>query len=238
MRSTWCTRSSSYAAMTATAIVRRALEGSGIELVGSCGIEAYDARAPAELRSPAWVPNARGLIVAASAGPQLWRAFRARLEAKPELLGSRHPYDAFVAELLGRADAALHREGVRFHRFDAGLEAPVRVDFLAMARLVGLGSPGPFALLIHPRHGAWWALRGAWIVDAEVEPPAEERRLCDGCPAPCVGGWENAGGIPRATAEVRSRCVIGQDSRYDEDQIGYHYDRAATLARMLQKRAI
>jgi hypothetical protein len=222
--------------VTATAIVRRALEGTGIELVGSCGIEAYDAHAPASLRSSGWLPGARGLIVAASAGPGLWRAFRAQVDARPELWASAHPYDTFVAQLLSRADAALEREGVRFRRFEAAFHAPVRVDFLAMAGLVGLGSPGPFALLIHPRHGAWWALRGAWIVDAEVDPPLEAGRPCAGCPAPCVGGWKNAGGISLATPAVRSRCVIGQDSRYDDEQIAYHYDRTAAVARLLRAR--
>jgi hypothetical protein len=224
--------------MTATDVVRRALEGTGIELVGSCRIDEYDARAPAPLRSASWLPGARGLVVAGSAGPRLWRAFRARFEVRPELLAMADPYDTFVGELLARADAALEGEGVPFRRFDAAVYAPVRLDFVAMARLVGLGSPGPFGLLIHPRYGAWWALRGAWLVDADVDPAVEAPSPCAGCPAPCVGGWANAGPIARATADVRSRCVVGQDSRYDVEQIGYHYDRAATVARMLQKSAI
>jgi epoxyqueuosine reductase QueG len=109
------------------------------------------------------------------------------------------------------------------------------VDFVALARLVGLGSPGPFGMLIHREHGAWWALRGAWLVDAEVDPPLDHRPPCKGCPAPCVGGWSNAGQLTAATLETRSRCVVGQRSRYDNDQIAYHYDRTATVTRLRRR---
>jgi|HubBroStandDraft_5_1064220.scaffolds.fasta_scaffold279025_2 hypothetical protein len=218
---------------TATSIVRRALEGTGIELVASCDADAYDACAPGPLRSTVCLPGARGVVVAGSAGPALWRAFAARTAERPALLRSAHPYDDFVASLLARADAALGEAGVRFRRFEAAVHAPVQVDFLALARLVGLGSPGPFGLLIHREHGPWWALRGAWIVDAPVDaraPHLDAPGPCADCSAPCVGGWANAGGIERATAEVRARCVVGQPSRYDGDQVAYHYGRAATVA--------
>jgi hypothetical protein len=216
----------------ATAVVREALTGTGIELVGSCPVAAYDARAPQAFRSAALMAGARGVIVAASAGPALWRAFRRHVDAEPAGWDAPHPYDAFVATLLARADNALADAGVSFRRFDAAFRAPVRVDFLALAGLVGLGSTSPFRLFIHDEHGPWWALRGAWLVDAEVEPPLPHRAPCTGCPAPCVGGREHGGDIARATPEVRARCIVGQASRYDDDQIAYHYDRANTVARL------
>jgi hypothetical protein len=216
----------------ATSLVRGALEGTGIELVSSCGVAAYDACAPDPLRSRVWLPGARGVIVAGSAGPMLWRGFLGRMRERPELWSEAHPYDEFVAGLLARADAALDDAAVRYRRFEAAFGAPVRMDFVALARLVGLGSPGPFGLLIHRQHGPWWALRGAWMVDAEVEAPPAADAPCAGCSAPCVGGWANAGGIAQATAEVRGRCVVGQGSRYDDDQIAYHYDRAETAGRL------
>jgi hypothetical protein len=220
----------------ATALVRDALAGTGIELVASCGAQAYDRRAPASLRSGALVPGARGVVVAASAGPGLWRRFLAATEASPERWDAPHPYDAFVAETLDRADSALRAASISFARFEAAFHAPVRVDFVALGELVGLGTRGPFNLLIHPVHGPWWALRGAWIVAAEVEPAAAAGAPCATCAAPCVGGREGAGGAAvMATPEVRSRCVVGQSSRYDEDQIAFHYDRLATVARLRER---
>ncbi len=143
-----------------------------------------------------------------------------------------HPYDAFVATTLARADAALTREGIASRRFDAAFHAPVRIDFLALAALVGLGSPSPFALHIHETHGPWWALRGAWLVDADVAPPLVHRPPCAGCAAPCVGGRAALGTLVAATPEVRARCVVGQASRYDDEQIAYHYDRERAVEKL------
>jgi hypothetical protein len=220
----------------ATGIIRDALAGTGIELVASCGVAAYDAEAPAGLRSAELMRGARGVVVAASAGTRLWRRFCEHMDADRSRWAQEHPYDAFIGATLARADEALARAGVRFRRFDAAFHAPVRLSFIALARLVGLGAPGPFMLAIHPEHGPWWALRGAWLVDAEVDPPLALAPRCAGCDAPCVGGWQNAGGIAHATPEVRARCVVGQASRYDDDQIAYHYDRENALRR-LQKSA-
>jgi hypothetical protein len=220
---------------TATGIVRTALAGSGIEIVASCGIEAYDARAPHDYKAALLLPGARGLVVAASAGPLLWRRFRERTRDQPGWWDQAHPYDAFVAEALQQADGALASAGVGYRRFEAAFHAPLRVNFLALAAAVGLGAPGPFGLLIHPVHGPWWALRGAWLVDGDVEGPQVAAAPCATCTAPCVGGWEHAGAqIGETTPEHRLRCPVGVSSRYDDDQIAYHYDRDATVKRLRQ----
>jgi hypothetical protein len=215
----------------ATALVREALRGSGIELVASCPIEAYDARAPAEFQSRLLLPGARGVVVAGSAGPALWRAFRAHMDARSGSWEEEHPYDTFVASILARADAALARAGIAFLRYEAAFHAP-RVNFVALAELVGLGSASPFGLLVHESHGPWWALRGAWLVDADVEPARRHVPPCEGCAAPCVGGRDRQHELPEATAEMRARCVVGQGSRYDDDQIAYHYDRENAVVRL------
>lgn len=213
--------------MTATALVREALRGSGVDLVASCGVRAWDERAPHVLQTAALMRDARGVVVAASAGPALWRELGARAPWQRE-----HPLDTLVAEVLARADQALARAGVRFRRFEASFHAQPRLDFVALGEIAGLGSRGPFGMLIHEQHGPWWALRGAWLVDADVEPPPAHRPPCAGCAAPCVSGWDRARGVvAQATFEVRSRCVLSA-SRYDDDQIAYHSDRAATIARL------
>ncbi len=204
-------------------VVERALVGSGIDMVGSCDVGAWDARAPAGRRSRDLFPSARGVVVVASGGPDLWRALR----ASPDGGGwnSEHPLDDFVARALDRADAALAAEGVGFRRFEPTLRAPLLLDFRALGEIVGLGSLGPFGMLIHAERGAWWGLRGAWLVDAEVDPPLLHIPPCLGCAAPCVASApRDAAGIARATADVRSRCVVGQASRYDAEQIAYHYE--------------
>ncbi|MBV9948395.1 MAG: hypothetical protein JOZ69_16205 [Myxococcales bacterium] len=213
-------------------LVRSALAGTGLDVVGSAGVAAYDARAPEAYRSAVLLDGARGLIVVGSAGPTLWRRLRERMDPEPARWGEPHPLDRFVRSLLDRADAALAGAGVRFRRFEAAFDAEPRMPFATLAQIAGLGSPGPFGMLIHPVHGAWWALRGSYLVDTEVADAPRSRPACEGCAAPCVGGWHNAEGVPRATVEARSRCVVGQASRYDDDQIAYHYDRMVILERL------
>ena len=172
----------------AAVIVRSALAGTGIEVVGSCPVAAYNARAPGEFHSDRFLPGARGLVVAASAGPGLWRAFREHVRAGGASWDDPHPYDDFVAELLSRADEALAARGIRACRFEARFDAPA-----AMAA----------------------------------------RPACEGCAAPCVGGWGNAGSeMQMATTEARGRCVVGQGWRYEEEQIGYHYERERAVERL------
>jgi hypothetical protein len=195
--------------------------------VASCDVEAYDRAAPEAFQSNLWLAGARGLVVVGSAGPELWRRLR---EGQGDVVASSpgeaavdaNPLDRSVSRILGRGDSALASAGIAFRRFEAAVDASPRVDFLALGRLVGLGSPGPSGLLIHPVHGPWWALRGAWLVDAPVDPYVAPARPCEGCAAPCVGGWGHAGDVRLATPETRGRCVVGQASRYDDDQIAFH----------------
>ena len=206
--------------------IAAALAGSGIDLVGSSSIDAYDARAPMHLRSAALFPRARGVVVVASAGRALWRAFRAvhlATPARSSLLDGPHPLDDHVASVLARADQALVVLGVAYRRFEPTLHARPALDFRALGELTGLGSMGPFGMLIHAEHGAWWALRGAYLVDANVAPPATHVPPCAGCAAPCVGGRDASPAIDLATPAVRARCIVGQASRYDDEQIAYHY---------------
>jgi hypothetical protein len=79
--------------------------------------------------------------------------------------------------------------------------------------------------LIHPAHGPWWALRAAYLVDVDVQPTPEIVAPCLGCAAPCVANEPRPIPLDRSTAEMRRRCPIGVASRYDDEQIAYHYAR-------------
>ena len=215
----------------ANRVVREALAPSGIDLVASCGVETYDARAPSVARSSALMPKARGVVVVASAGRGLWRAFRAYMREDASRWDREHPLDDYAAEHLARAGDALAERGIAHRRFEPTIYADPALDFRALGELVGLGSLGPFGMLIHKEHGAWWALRGAFFVDAEVDPPCALPRPCDGCAAPCLSGKGRLE-VVDASPEVRARCVVGQGSRYDDEQIAYHYDREATRTRL------
>src|ERR1700722_6464110 len=219
--------------MNAVDVVAQALAGTGLDLVASCGTGAYDRRAPPGFQSSALMSRARGLIVVGSAGRALWGEVLKAAEGDETFWERVHPLDGYVGTLLDRADIALARAGIGSRRFEPILrELPVqRLDFRALAEIAGLGSTGPFGLVIHPLHGPWWALRGAWLVDVEVAEPTAYPAPCAGCHAPCVGDGP-AEGILRATALVRSRCIVGTESRYTDEQIRYHYEPETTVAKL------
>jgi hypothetical protein len=219
--------------MNAVEIVEEALAGTGLNLVSACGIEAYDRRAPRGFRSDALMSRARGLIVAGSAGRELWAGLRRAAEGEDAFWDKPHPLDGYVGTLLDRVDIALARARIGSRRFEPLVgELPAHsLDFRALGEITGLGTMGPFGLVIHPVHGPWWALRGAWLVDVEVVEPSASPAPCAGCHAPCLGSARPEG-ILLATALVRGRCIVGQESRYLEEQVGYHYDREATVAKL------
>ena len=211
-------------------LVRAALGETGLDLVGAASVAAYDARAPAGRRARELFAPARGLLVVGSAGRGLWARVRAAA-GKGE-----HRVDDYVESALGLADAALAKEGVGFRRLLPTFAFTPRADFVALGEIANLGRMGPFGLLIHPEHGPWWALRGAYLVDREVEPTPAMAHPCAGCAAPCVGGPGRTLSIAEATPEVRTRCVVGPASRYDDEQIAYHYGRAVADVRLSGER--
>ncbi len=179
------------------------------------------------------MPRARGVVVVGSAGGELWEELRRAAEGDSSFWWRPHPLDAHVANALDQADLALARSGIGSRRFEPTLAASPShgIDFRALGELTGLGSMGPFGLVIHPVHGPWWALRGAWLVDVAVLEPNTFPAPCAGCHAPCLGSARPEG-ILLATALVRRRCIVGQDSRYSDEQIAYHYDRDAALEKL------
>ncbi len=221
--------------MDLSRIVAAALAGTGINVVGSCGIEAYDQRAPRGFRSEALMPRARGVVVVGSAGRDLWEGLRASSEGGV-WWESAHPLDDFVGRLLDRVDVALGRARIGSRRFEPRLdESPENtLDFRALGEIAGLGSVGPFGLVIHPAHGPWWALRGAWLVDVPAEEPTAHPAPCAGCHAPCLGPTRPEG-VLLATLSVRGRCIVGQASRYSDEQVAYHYDRDATVTKLREQ---
>lgn len=211
--------------MEAAAIVAGALAGSGIELVATAPVDRWDARAPAHARARALHAGARAVIVAASAGPALFRRFEAWRSERDEGAGD-HPFDAFVARALDDVDEALRANGVGFRRFEPTYGFSPAIDFRALGEIVGLGHVGPFGLLVHPVHGPWIALRGAWLVDRDAVPPAIAPSPCAGCARPCVEGESLPIGLDRSTARMRLRCIVGAESRYDDAQIAFHYEKS------------
>ena len=175
----------------------------------------FDAAAPPPFRCDVVHPPARSVLLVATAGPWHWRAFLEWLAVDPvaRLGRQAHPLDAFTADVFARRVDA---PGARI--VFPTLAKPVRLDFVKMAELAGLGRTGELGfVLVDERFGAWLGLRAAIFTPEELPDGAVARRLCDGCAAPC-----------RAPADPLARrlaCSVRPDLAYDELQRIYHYDR-------------
>ncbi len=222
----------------------------GLNLSGVVAVPAWDRVARPGHRSADLLPGARSIVVFGSAGPALWAAMLRQLRADPRLLADHeHPLDACVRRAVGSAAPLLEHTSHRW--FFAAADETVHIDFRTLALLGGLGAHSRLGLLIHPRHGPWLGLRAAVFVDAALPAsPAVAQSPCEGCAAPCMaacpahalssGDWDVVrcsrfhldSDRCRDTCHSRLACPVGSASRYDDDELHYHYDRAAGRRRL------
>ncbi len=179
-------------------------------------------------------PRALGLLVGNTRA--LWPHFQQACAARPELALAAHPLDHYVIDSTARAASALL--GQHHVSYFAHVTQPRALPIQRLAELVGFAALSPSHLAIHEHYGPWWALRAVVVVDIEgpsLAPP-EPARPCQGCAAPCVAALERAraasgpvldsGSVTRHAAEwiaVREACPVGQASRYNDQQLRYHY---------------
>lgn len=115
--------------------------------------------------------TARTVVMAGNVGSAFW----AKVQASPEGKGP-NPIDRWTARVLGEIAAGLGIEvvfpfgGPPWHPFQ-------RWALRADPEL----SSSPLGILIHPDHGLWHALRGAFLIEAELGLPPP-----DGRPSPCL----------------------------------------------------
>jgi hypothetical protein len=129
------------------------------------------------------------------------------------------------------------------------------VPLARLGALAGWHHPSPLGLGIHPEHGLWFAYRALVVLaapDLEPTPPAPGGPPCESCvDQPCLracpaGAVDPAGFRVRECVEFRVReaspcqdrclarlaCPVGAASRYDPDQLAYHYLQSlATIRR-------
>jgi epoxyqueuosine reductase QueG len=208
-----------------------------MNLVGATSVAAYDARVASGRPLADRAGDARGIVVVANGGADLWHAFRA---AMPADHGEHDPLDRFTRAAV--EDAARDVAGAHCHfPFDP---FPAALDFRALGELAELGRPSLVGVLVHPEFGPWISLRAAILVPDEVVAPRPadgfdpcptcvERPCIAACPVGAVGpgGWD----VPRCVAHrlaaeancaagctSRLDCVYGRNHRHPPDALAFH----------------
>jgi epoxyqueuosine reductase QueG len=219
-----------------------AVAAAGCNLVGVANVSAHDARVGPERRSQVLLPGAQSIVVLASGGATLWRAFLADLERdRRHLTEERNPLDAFVARSVLGADGLLGETKRRW--FFAAADAELHLDFRLLGAIAGLGAASRLGLLLHPRFGPWLGLRAACFLACALPESAATPDLCAGCPAPCAaacpggafpaGRWDvdrcsafhTESAVCESSCQSRRACPVGGDERYPDEAIAYHYNR-------------
>ena len=163
----------------------------------------------------------------------LWPHFKAALAQEPQRL-TGDPLDDYVIEEVSKVIEALPFEASPYWAHTLG---DGQVSMLHAAALSGFADLGPAHMAVHPTLGPWFALRALVVVDrpsSSAAPPRPE--LCAPCSAPCVDALERAQALSkvervgrglganwRLWLGVRDACPLGQDARYSDAQIRYHY---------------
>lgn len=181
-------------------------------------------------------PDALGILVGNTR--RLWPVFKRALEANAALRADANPLDTYVtAQLRALAAKALQRP---FQIVFAHATSPKPFPIQRLAEAIEFAALSPSHLAVHPLHGPWLALRAVVLVDAEGPPPSLQRLVspCRGCSAPCVPALRRAveltppplseDSIAEHAADwiaIRDACPVGRASRYEDEQLTYHYTK-------------
>jgi cyanocobalamin reductase (cyanide-eliminating) / alkylcobalamin dealkylase len=179
-------------------------------------------------------PRALGLLVGNTRA--LWPAFT-RVWQKDQLLASSDdPLDLYVISSIERAIAAT--TGLAHRSYFAHVTTPRALPIQRLADLVGFAALAPSHLAIHAQYGPWFALRAVVTVnlDGPSTPAPEPARPCQACAEPCVQALQRALAASGTSLDrrsiaahaadwiaVRDACPVGRASRYDNEQLRYHY---------------
>jgi len=224
--------------------IRAASAAAGLDILHAFNVAAHRS-ADTDVRFDFGRPNALGMLVGNTR--KLWPIFIKAIAADRSLATTEHPLDTYVTQRVRTIVAAATPRAA--HLVFAHTANPHPFPIQRLAERVGLAAISPSHLAIHPKHGPWFALRAAIVIDVDgpVSAMPELERPCLGCSAPCVpalaraiaacGSTLTSASIAEHATDwiaLRDACPVGRDSRYGDAQLNYHYaPSAAKLAQGL-----
>ena len=214
--------------------LRADLEGAGLDVTGPLPASLYDASVTRGWYARRVRASCRSILLVGHSG----RAFWQKLQAAPEA-SHPDPVDTYTRRVVREA-AEAHDPGAPFASYLEQREGQY-LPLLTLAERAGLGAPSRLGLLLHPRLGPWWALRGALFLEAEcASTPEPQESPCTDCHAPCAsschGRAVGADGLDREAClgtrlvhsachqrcDARLACVVGREHAYEPEQLAHH----------------
>jgi methylmalonic aciduria homocystinuria type C protein len=231
--------------------LRATLQPAGLDLVHNFQVGTFNAEVETNYQLPDF-GSTKSLGVLVGNGSALWRPFLRALGEDPGLAENPDPINAYVEQICLRAVEPLNLDLHIRYAHDVGDKL---VPMQRLAHLSGLAHLGPAQLNVHREFGPWLALRAVILFDVPGARSKPAPDFCTACDKPCLVALEyalaqtentecadpnyadpdytNIKNNWQAWVAVRDACPMGQDHRYTEDQIRYHYEKDRNFLRRL-----
>ncbi len=252
-----------------------ALVAHGFNLVGVLAAEHYDGLVGSGWHCAEALPSARSAMLLGCGGVDFFRAVR----SSPEWEAGIDPVDRFARRWLEFQCAQWREAGFESRGFlytdqrGSGNEAGARsraqsgaqskdggrhADFVSLGAASGMGVPSRLGILLHPRFGPWFSIRGLLLTERPLAPtPPLAWNPCRGCPAPCATACPSdravgAGGFDieacfsckvdtpscQSSCAARRTCVYGRDEAYDSEAETYYTQSAFRVGREFRRQTL
>lgn len=211
------------------------LSAVGLNLVAVLDVSTLPANLHDRIAQHYALAHYRQLILIGHAGKDFWNAMQASGPAEED------PVDTFTRRQVTK----ILTSAMQDRRYELLYPGAVPLDLQALGTLAGWHHASPFWVGINARHGSWFAYRALVLADSEfpVSTPLSEPSPCDSCTdTPCIRAcpanameagqfhiqrcieWRRQPESPcRYQCLARNACPVGQDSRYDTEQMRHHY---------------
>ena len=189
--------------------------------------------------------STRRFVMLGAGGRLLWR------QSGGDLTDSDHPLDTFSVNAAGRVVSEYWGGGVVEMLYPGSLPVPLQ----QLGMFAGWSHVSTLGMGINTGFGTWFAYRALFALDSplqETVPLASQGSPCDRCvEKPCRSACpavavrlEKSFALGRCVSYrlesasscadrclARLACPVGQDGRYDENQLAYHGRRSLDTLR-------
>jgi epoxyqueuosine reductase len=194
----------------------------------------------------------RQLIIIGHGGKAFWQALKATgADLRPG--EDAHPVDAYTV------DAVEHFLRLECHCLEYEIVYPgsYTVSLQELGKMAGWHHSSPFMVGINAHFGSWFAYRAVLLANtdfpatqvvASASPCADcsAKPCVSSCPAKalegeqfhllkCVSYRQQADSVCKDTCIARTSCPVGEEHRYCEEQIRYHYGRSMRMIERYKK---
>ncbi len=185
----------------------------------------------------------RQLILIGHGGTSFWEALKA-MGVEPYRQEEQHPVDDFTVATVQQ----FMREEHLACAYEIIYPGTYTISLQELGKLAGWHHSSPFMVGINPTFGSWFAYRAVVLAntDLPLSTPVSSSPPCDSCsdkpcistcPAhaldggefhllKCVSYRQEEASVCKNTCVARRSCPVGEEHRYSDEQMQYHYGRS------------